>query len=45
MKLNLFMAIMVDIKKLKIKAKLYGDKLNTNFQGKKVPKENASLKC
>ena len=27
------------------KIKLYGDKVNTNFQGKKVPKENASNKC
>ena len=24
---------------------MYGDKVNTNFQGKKVPKENASYKC
>ena len=24
---------------------MYGDRLNTNFQGKKVPKENASYKC
>ena len=23
----------------------YGDKINTNFQGKKMPKENASYKC
>ena len=23
----------------------YGDKVNTNFQGKKIPKENASYKC
>ena len=30
---------------LKTKIKLYGDKVNTNFQGKKVPKENASYKC
>ena len=22
-----------------------GDRVNTNFQGKKVPKENASYKC
>ena len=27
------------------KIKLYGDKVNTSFQGKKVPKENASNKC
>ena len=25
--------------------KLYGDKVNTNFQGKKRPKEKASYKC
>ena len=24
---------------------VFGDKLNTNFQGKKIPKENASYKC
>ena len=24
---------------------MYGDRVNTNFQGKKVPKENASDKC
>ena len=23
----------------------YGDNVNTSFQGKKVPKENASYKC
>ena len=23
---------------------IYGDKVNTNFQGKKIPKENASYK-
>ena len=30
-----------------IKAKIspYGDTVNTNFQGKKIPKENASYKC
>ena len=27
------------------KKKSYGDKVNTNFQGKKIPKENASYKC
>ena len=27
---------------IKAKIKSYGDKLNTNFQGKKIPKENAS---
>ena len=30
---------------IKTKRKTYGDKVNTNFQGKKVPKENASYKC
>ena len=25
--------------------KLYGDKINTNFHGKKMPKENESYKC
>ena len=30
---------------IKTKMKLYGDKINTNFQGKKIPKENASYKC
>ena len=29
----------------KTKTKIYGDKVNRNFQGKKVPKENASCKC
>ena len=24
---------------------MYEDRVNTNFQGKKVPKENASYKC
>ena len=24
---------------------MYGDRVNTNFQGKKVPKENDSYKC
>ena len=27
------------------KIKMYGDRVNTNFQSKKVPKENASYKC
>ena len=31
-------------KYIKTKIKLYGDKINTNFQGKKIPKENASYK-
>ena len=30
---------------IKTKTKLYGDKINANFQGKKIPKENASYKC
>ena len=32
-------------KYIKTKIKLYGDKVNTNFQCKKMPKENASYKC
>ena len=32
-------------KYIKIKIKSYGDKINTNFQGKKILKENASYKC
>ena len=32
-------------KHIKTKIKLYGDKVNTNFQGKKILKENASYKC
>ena len=24
---------------------MYGDRVSTNFQGKKVPKENVSYKC
>ena len=27
------------------KIRMYGDRVNTNFLGKKVPKENASYKC
>ena len=34
-----------DDKYIKTKIKLYEDKINTNFQGKKIPKENASFKC
>ena len=34
---NLFMVIV-------IKIKLYRNKINTNFQGKKIPKENTSYK-
>ena len=32
-------------KYIKTKIKMYEDKVNTNFQGKKVPKENTSYKC
>ena len=32
-------------KYIKTKIKTYGNKVNTNFQGKKVPKENATYKC
>ena len=32
-------------KYIKTKIKMYWDRVNTNFQGKKVPKENASYKC
>ena len=32
-------------KYIKTKIKTYGDGVDTNFQGKKVPKENASYKC
>ena len=32
-------------KYIKTKIKSYGDKINTNFQGKKIPKENTSYKC
>ena len=32
-------------KYIKTKIKLYGDKVNTNFQSKQVPKENALYKC
>ena len=30
---------------IKTKIKSYGDKINTNFRGKKVPKENVSYNC
>ena len=30
---------------MKAKTRTYRDKVNTNFQGKRVPKENASYKC
>ena len=32
-------------KYIKTKINSYGDKINTNFQVKKIPKENASYKC
>ena len=32
-------------KYIKTKIKIYRDKVNTDFQGKKVPKENSSYKC
>ena len=32
-------------KYIKTKANSYGDKINTSFQGKKIPKEKASYKC
>ena len=32
-------------KYIKTKIKTYGDRVNTNFQGKKVPKENDPYKC
>ena len=31
-------------KSIKAKINSYGDKVNTNFKGKKMPKENASCK-
>ena len=34
-----------DDKYIKAKIKSYQDKVNTNFQGKKTPKENSSYKC
>ena len=32
-------------KYIKTRIKSYGDKINANFQGKTIPKENASCKC
>ena len=32
-------------KYIKTKIIMYEDRVNTNFQGKNVPKENASYKC
>ena len=34
-----------DDKYIKAKIKSYQDKVNTNFRGKKIPKENSSYKC
>ena len=39
---RLFMVIMINIM---TKIKIYDDNVYTNFQGNKVPKENASYKC
>ena len=41
---NLFMAIMINTYKDKNKY-IHSNKVNTNFQGKKSVKENASYKC
>ena len=35
----------VNDKYIKATIKLYGDKVNTNFQGKRVPKEDVPCKC
>ena len=32
-------------KYIKTKISKYGDKIDRNFQGKKIPKEDASCKC
>ena len=32
-------------KQIKTKIKKYGDEINRNFQGKNIPKEDASYKC
>ena len=32
-------------KYVKTKIKTYGDRVNTNFHGQEVPKENATYKC
>ena len=34
-----------DDKYIKTKCRVNNDRVNTNFQGKKAPKENASYKC
>ena len=35
----------VNDKYIKATIKLYGNKVNTNFQGKRVPKEDVPCKC
>ena len=40
---NLFMVIVIT--NIKTKIKIYENRGNTNFQGKKVPKENGSYNC
>ena len=37
------MEMLIKIKQTEIK--VYEDRMNTNFQGKEVPKENASYDC
>ena len=32
-------------KYIKTKIKIYGDKVNTNFHGKNIPKEKTACKC
>ena len=34
-----------NVKYIKTKIKSYGDKVNSNFQGNKIPNKNASYKC
>ena len=34
-----------NVKYIKKKVKIYGDKVNTNFQNKRIPKENTPYKC
>ena len=34
-----------DDKCIKTKMKIYADRINTNFQGKKIPKEKAPCEC
>ena len=37
--------MVINDKYIKTKIKSYGDKANSNFQGKKIPKKNSSYKC